>query len=105
MEDLIADVFALVGPHEYTRTDLHPKPEKMHRIISALQSLKAAEFAGGKVAQIGRKDGTRLDFADGAWLLLRPSGTEPVVRVYAEAQTQARAHQLVNEGVAFVESV
>ena len=105
LEDLIEDVFALVGPHEYTRTDLHPPAQKMNRIITTLQSFKADEFAGGTLAQIGRKDGTRLDFVDGSWLLLRPSGTEPVVRVYAEAATQERAHQLVNEGVALVESV
>ncbi len=105
LEDLIEDVFALVGRHEYTRTDLHPPQEKMHRIISALQSFKATEFAGGQLAQIGRKDGTRLDFTDGSWLLLRPSGTEPVIRVYAEAQTQQRARQLVDEGVALVEGV
>ena len=105
LEDLIEDVFALVGRHEYTRTDLHPPQEKMHRIISALQSFKAGEFAGGELAQIGRKDGTRLDFVDGSWLLLRPSGTEPVVRVYAEAQTQDRARQLVDEGVALVQGV
>ena len=49
--------------------------------------------------------GTRLDFEDGSWLLLRPSGTEPVVRVYAEAATLDRARELVMHGVALVEGV
>lgn len=105
LEDLIEDIFALVGPHEYNRRDLHPPQEKMHGIISALQSLKVTEFAGAPLERIVRKDGTRLDFVDGAWLLLRPSGTEPVVRVYAEAASQERARELVARGVALVEGV
>lgn len=105
LEDLIEDVFAEVGRHEYTRNDLHPPQEKMHLIISALQSFKETAFAGAPLAGISRKDGTRLDFEDGSWLLLRPSGTEPVVRVYAEASTQERAAELVEKGVALVEGV
>ena len=105
LEDLIDDIFAEFGPHEYNRRDLHPKTEKMHGIISALQSFHETTFAGGALEKITRKDGTRLDFADGSWLLLRPSGTEPVVRVYAEAATQERARELVARGVEMVESV
>ncbi|MBC8104591.1 MAG: NTP transferase domain-containing protein [Cytophagales bacterium] len=105
LEDLIEDIFALVGPHEYTRTDLHPPQEKMHLIISALASFRGTEFAGAALERITRKDGTRLDFTDGSWLLLRPSGTEPVVRVYAEAASQERARELVDRGVALVQNV
>jgi phosphomannomutase/NDP-sugar pyrophosphorylase family protein len=105
LEELIEEVFAMAGRHEYTRNDLHPRPEKMHSIISMLQSFKEPTFAGANIAGIVRKDGTRLDFEDGSWLLLRPSGTEPVVRVYAEAGTQERAQELVANGVALVESV
>ncbi len=98
-------MFALVGPHEYHRRDLHPPQEKMHAIISALQSFKGTAFAGAPLSRIVRKDGTRLDFEDGAWLLLRPSGTEPVVRVYAESSTQERAQELVARGVEMIEAV
>ena len=104
-EDLIQDIFDEVGEHQYTRSDLHPPQEKMHSIISALQSFKQNEFAGAPLAGIVRKDGTRLDFEDGSWLLLRPSGTEPVVRVYAEAPTQERAKDLVARGVELVNGV
>lgn len=105
LEELIEALFAEVGTHEYTRRDLHPPQEKMHRIISALQSFSETQFAGAPLSRILRKDGTRLDFEDGSWLLLRPSGTEPVVRVYAEASTQVRAQELVARGVALVEGV
>jgi len=104
LEDLIEDVFAITGRHEYTRTDLHPAPARMHRIIGALQSFKETSFAGARLAAIVRKDGTRLDFEDGSWLLLRPSGTEPVVRVYAEASDADRAAALVEAGVGLIET-
>ncbi len=105
LEELIADIFAEVGAHHYTRSDLHPPQEKMHSIISALQSFRETEFAGAPLSGIHRRDGTRLDFTDGSWLLLRPSGTEPVVRVYAEAATLDRAKELVARGVELVEGV
>ena len=45
-------------------------------------------------------DGLRLDFDDGAWILMRPSGTEPVVRCYAEAPTEAAVAELISVGKA-----
>ncbi|MFM2222141.1 MAG: hypothetical protein RLZZ78_398 [Armatimonadota bacterium] len=102
LEDLIDDVFTEVGPHEYTRNDMHPDPAAMPAINAGLKDFAEATFAGHSVNEIVRKDGTRLDFTDGSWLLLRPSGTEPVVRVYAEAPTMEQATQLVAAGVSFV---
>jgi phosphoglucomutase len=105
LEDLIEDVFAEVGPHEYTRIDMHPPAATMPAINAALLSFCETAFAGLLIQDIVRKDGTRLDFVDGSWLLLRPSGTEPVVRVYAEAPTMDQAKHLVAQGVEFVNSV
>jgi phosphomannomutase/ADP-glucose pyrophosphorylase len=105
LEELIDEAFAIVGHHEYTRADLHPPQEKMHLIISALASFDDRHFADAPLAGIARKDGTRMDFEDGSWLLLRPSGTEPIVRVYAEAADRERAEELVRCGVALVEGV
>ena len=52
-----------------------------------------------------RVDGLRADFPDGAWLLLRPSGTEPLIRVVTDAPTKARAQTLLNEGLSIVEDL
>ena len=102
LEGLMDDIYAEVGFHAYVRQNLRPAPERMPKVISMLQGLKLNEFAGEPLQVITRKDGTLLTFLDGSWLLLRPSGTEPVVRVYAEAFTQERAQDLVAAGVALL---
>ena len=102
---LVDDLHAEVGFHAYTRSDLHPSPEKMPRIIAHLQGLKPAEFAGETLQSVTRKDGTLLTFSDASWLLLRSSGTEPVVRVYAEAGSRERVDILIAAGAALIESV
>ena len=105
LDRLVADIFEEVGPHEYMRVDMHPPILYMPAINAMLKSLSVDTFAGGALAGIKRTDGTRLDFIDGSWLLLRPSGTEPIVRVYAEASTMDQANHLVRSGVAFVDSI
>ncbi|MFC7074802.1 phosphoglucosamine mutase [Halovenus rubra] len=67
-------------------------------MIAAIED--TAENAG---ADVDTTDGYRLDYGD-AWVLARPSGTEPVVRVYAEARTQKRANTLADEMVDAIES-
>jgi phosphomannomutase len=52
------------------------------------------EFAGVKVASKNTCDGVKLVLEDGSWLLMRPSGTEPLVRVYLEAKSQKRLKEL-----------
>jgi phosphomannomutase len=105
LEELLAEVFAITGPHEFARTDLHLKAEKMPAVLDLVRGLEAGEFAGAEVREVFKLDGSRMDFNDGSWLLLRPSGTEPVVRVYAEAENMERARDLVSAGVALLEAV
>jgi phosphomannomutase len=54
------------------------------------------------VATENRLDGLKLIFDDGSWVLMRPSGTEPVVRIYAEAATLAAAEKLAKEASAWI---
>ncbi len=105
LEDLVEDVFAITGVHEFARTDLHLKAEKMPKVLETVKDFSDTSFSDAEVKELVKKDGTRLDFTDGSWLLLRPSGTEPVVRVYAEAATQDRAKALVDAGVTLLEGV
>jgi len=57
-----------------------------------------AEIGGEKVASISTIDGVKYLIADGSWLLIRPSGTEPVLRVYAEGRTQQMVQALLGYG-------
>ncbi|WP_309716632.1 sugar phosphate nucleotidyltransferase [Armatimonas sp.] len=104
LPELLSELTEEVGPHEYLRINLRPTPAQMHRIHTALQGFRETHLAGAEIAAIRRRDGTRLDFTDGSWLLLRPSGTEPLVRVYAEAATRTRARELTEAGASFIVS-
>ena len=58
-----------------------------------------------KSNRIDTMDGLKLSFNDGNWILIRPSGTEPIFRLYAEADSQSKAEQLINEYKGLIESV
>lgn len=61
------------------------------------------QFAGRDVAKADRTDGLKLTFENGEWLLMRPSGTEPVIRVYTEAASQAASKQLAQDARKWIE--
>ncbi|WP_254864613.1 phosphoglucomutase/phosphomannomutase family protein [Halovivax gelatinilyticus] len=81
-----------------------PDAEK-RRVVEDLESAIPDEVAGVAVADVNTADGFKLLLADGSWLLVRPSGTEPVLRVYAEASDDERVGTLLSAGTALVESV
>ena len=60
------------------------------------------EIGGRRVASVNRADGVKFIFADGSWLLLRPSGTEPVVRIYAESESADDLEVLIEQGRKFL---
>lgn len=103
LEEQIAELMAEFGPHEYQRVDLHPVPSKMAAVIQSLKEDNPTEIAGLPVRSIDRTDGTKFLLDNDAWLLLRASGTEPVVRVYAESSSQAKVQELIDAGMGLVE--
>ncbi|HEY0049244.1 MAG TPA: hypothetical protein VGB68_08175, partial [Pyrinomonadaceae bacterium] len=56
------------------------------------------EIGNRRIEKINRMDGVKFIFADGSWMLMRPSGTEPLVRIYAEADTQSDLEVLLEQG-------
>ena len=56
------------------------------------------EIGGRKIESINRMDGVKFIFGDGSWMLMRPSGTEPLVRIYAESESRPDLESLLNEG-------
>jgi phosphomannomutase len=83
------------------RVNLHLPEEVQERMPSKLRQ-DPGPFAGRRVASINRTDGLKLVFDDGAWLLMRPSGTEPLIRVYTEAATPAESQKIVEDARAWI---
>ncbi|WP_049924194.1 phosphoglucomutase/phosphomannomutase family protein [Halopiger djelfimassiliensis] len=79
-----------------------PDDEKS-RVLEALEAEIPDSVAGTDVEGVNTADGFKLQFADGSWLLIRPSGTEPVLRVYAEAEDEPRVEELLAVGAELVE--
>ena len=101
LSGLVRELMDEFGPHYQARQDLHTTPARKESALASLQSDGFAEVAGAPVTTTETLDGFKFR-TDGGWLLFRPSGTEPVLRVYAEAPTQDRADALVQWGVDWV---
>lgn len=92
---LLGDVFDEVGAWEYRRQDVHLDPAKSADIVERVRGASPAEVAGMKVVARNDRDGVKFLLEGDAWLLLRPSGTEPVLRLYAEAATVPQVNELL----------
>ncbi len=87
-----------IGHFSYARHDYKTKPFSKPRLVSQLTATAPNVLAGKSVAQLNARDGVKYLLEDGSWLLIRPSGTEPVLRVYAEAHNSAAVQRLLEEG-------
>jgi phosphomannomutase len=104
--DLVQDLLSEVGPAFYERTDLRlSRPVAKAEMTEFLTKQAPAEIGGQKVDQISSMDGVKYIMADDSWLLIRPSGTEPVLRVYAEGRTQDMVKELLDYGGKIAKSV
>ncbi|MEB3150926.1 MAG: phosphoglucomutase/phosphomannomutase family protein [Sphaerospermopsis sp.] len=82
------------GPLYNNRLDLHLTESHKNAVIDAYIKNPPSEVAGIKVKEVGRKDGIKLYLEEGSWVLLRPSGTEPLVRVYMETNSPDKLGQI-----------
>ena len=89
VSQILADLEQRVGPHAYARHDIHLVRESYDadrkRILETLETHEPQEIAGVQVQRVRSDDGFKFYLADGSWVLLRASGTEPLIRVYSEA--------------------
>jgi alpha-D-glucose phosphate-specific phosphoglucomutase len=89
----IKDLFGKVGSFYPNRENFRLTPEVKAKFTSKLNS-DPSELSGRKVKQVVRTDGLKLIFDDGSWVCYRLSGTEPVVRVYTEARSEAEMEKI-----------
>ncbi|MCL2492262.1 MAG: phosphoglucomutase/phosphomannomutase family protein, partial [Coriobacteriia bacterium] len=101
--ELVADLQEQVGTMYYLRRDLKLDEESAQRFRTELVHSTPTKMAGKEVRSIDRLDGLKLIFDDDEWLLLRGSGTEPLIRIYAEANTPEQMNAYLDAGSALVQ--
>lgn len=104
--ELVDDLLNDVGPAFYERADLRlSRPVAKKEMSDMLVNQAPAEIGGEKVTEVSSRDGVKYILADDSWLLIRPSGTEPVLRVYAEGRTRKMVQDLLAYGQGIAESI
>ena len=96
--ELLELLYEKVGPHHYHRNDFHFPTERREEITQRLNGLSPGQIDNTKVSSIDTSDGFRFRLDDGSWLLIRLSGTEPLLRIYAESDSMEHVERLLAEG-------
>ncbi|OHB28278.1 MAG: phosphoglucomutase [Desulfuromonadaceae bacterium GWC2_58_13] len=101
LAELLADLYRRVGEFHTRRENVHLTDELEEAFAGKIKN-PPPTMAGRRVASVVTLDGCKLIFEDGSWVLFRKSGTEPVVRVYAEAGSSSALAELITAAQAFV---
>jgi phosphomannomutase len=95
---LLDYLFSKVGPHYYNRRDFHFPETERQKIVGRVQGAAVDAIDGVKVARFDTVDGFRFTLVDGSWLLIRFSGTEPLLRIYSETSSPERVEEILDFG-------
>ena len=99
LTELVEDLMQDVGPSFYARKDMRlTRPIAKQNMIERLQVCAPSSIGGENIIEVSNRDGVKYILADDSWLLIRPSGTEPVLRVYAEGHSQEMVKALLGYG-------
>ncbi len=102
--EMVKEMHHEFGEFYFGRRDLYIEVAGGLALISSLAATPPVEIAGARVSGVEKLDGTKLLFEDESWLLFRQSGTEPLLRIYAEATSIAKMHELLEHGAARAQS-
>lgn len=97
LTEQLNELYGRVGKLESGRIGVRLTPEVAAKLKEKLAQ-EPAEIGGRRVENINRLDGVKFLFADNSWMLMRPSGTEPMVRIYAESENRDELEVLLEEG-------
>ena len=100
--ELVAGMHNEFGPHHYDRVDLELRPGQKERAMEEVSRSGLDRFVGYGVTGRQDLDGVKMYFDNGAWLLVRPSGTEPLLRVYAEAGSTEVVREILARAEDFI---
>jgi len=96
--ELIDYLYSKVGPHHYRRVDIKFPEAERQTIINRIQNNLPKSIDNIQVVKVDTTDGFRFILVDNTWLLIRFSGTEPLLRIYTETDSPARAERLLELG-------
>jgi phosphomannomutase len=95
LDDLINEVYAIVGEFKYERNDLHISESLKATVLEACEKGSYTRFGDLDVRRVETIDGYKFHFDKDQWLMIRASGTEPVLRCYAESDTLDNARKIL----------
>jgi len=102
---LLARLEKQFGSYHYDRIDAHFPLEKRAALMEYCKSNPPAKLLGSPVKEVKSFDGVKFIAADESWLMLRGSGTEPILRIYAEAKTPEAVQKLLKLGILLTRKV
>lgn len=105
LRKLLAELERDFGPHRYARIDARFPLEKRAALMEYCRSHPPARLLKSKLTAVKSSDGVKFIAEDGSWLMLRGSGTEPILRIYAEAKSDADAEALLKQGQAITRRI
>ncbi len=97
LTEQLEELYARVGKLESGRIGVKLTPEVAAKLKEKLAQ-EPIEIGGRRIEKINRMDGVKFIFADESWMLMRPSGTEPLVRIYAESERTDDLEELLEQG-------
>jgi phosphoglucomutase len=97
LTEQLSDLTTRLGSLESGRIGVKLTPEVAAKLKEKLAQ-EPTSLGGRKIEKINRIDGVKMLFADGSWMLMRPSGTEPMVRIYAESENKKDLEDLLEQG-------
>lgn len=102
LSKILVELQKEAGPLYFLREDIHLSVDRIERLKASLTE-QPPVFDGFPLLRKNLLDGFKFQFEDGSWLLIRPSGTEPLLRVYAEAPSRRKARQLIMAAMRFID--
>lgn len=97
LDDLIQEVYDIVGEFAFERIDLHLEEAKKLEIVENCKQGVYTAFGDMPIVKTETIDGFKYYFDEDSWIMIRPSGTEPVLRTYAEAKNQAKCFEILEK--------